>query len=112
VSQDFIPLGVEYSVIKPDPSLRFITVNGQQISFAPMIRDIGSHIIRLVAITDTGNKYYQEVHLKVRFSKDSPDYLKYKDIEGKIVKISRTGIVQILFNQDMQPISNLSFITN
>jgi len=27
ISQDFIPLGTDYKVIKPDPSLKFITVN-------------------------------------------------------------------------------------
>ena len=98
ISQDFIPLGTDYKVIKPDPSLKFITVNDQQLSFAPKVRDIGTHIIRLYATTDSKNKYYQEVRVKVGYSKDSPDFLKYKEIEGKIIKISRTGIVQILFN--------------
>ena len=51
-------------------------------------------------------KYYQEIQVRV------PSYLKYKEIEGRIIKISRTGIVKILFNQEMQPISNLSLITN
>jgi hypothetical protein len=66
----------------------------------------------LVAITEKGEKYNQDVRVQVGFARNSSEFSQYKEIEAKIVKISRTGIVQILFNQNMQPISNVSLVTN
>jgi hypothetical protein len=66
----------------------------------------------LIAITEKGDKYYQDVQVQVGFARNSSEFYQYKEIEAKIVKISRTGIVQILFNQNMQPISNVSLVTN
>jgi hypothetical protein len=66
----------------------------------------------LIAITEKGDKYYQDVRVKIGFAQNSSEFSQYKEIEAKIVKISRTGIVQILFNQNMQPISNVTLVTN
>jgi hypothetical protein len=57
-SQDFKPLNIpEYTVMK-DPMLKFIKVDGQQATIAPMVKDIGTHVFRLIAFTDTGVRYY------------------------------------------------------
>ena len=66
----------------------------------------------MVVITEKGEKYYQDVRVQVGFARNSSEFSQYKEIEAKIVKISRTGIVQILFNQNMQPISKVSLVTN
>jgi len=65
VSQDFLPLGIEYQLYRPDKSMKFMSVSGQLITFAPMVRDIGTHTIYLVGKDDKGMKYYQEVRVRV-----------------------------------------------
>ena len=68
------------------------------ITITAKVRDIGTHNLRLVAVTDKGDKYYQDVRVQVGFARNASEFSQYKEIEAKIVKISRTGIVQILFN--------------
>ena len=68
------------------------------ITITPKVRDIGTHNLRLVANSDQGDKYFQDVRVKVGFARNASEFSQFREIEAKIVKISRTGIVQILFN--------------
>ena len=55
-------------------------------------------MIKLIGFSSEGTKYYQEVKVIVGFDKNSTEYNTYRAIEAKIVKISKTGIVDIQFN--------------
>jgi hypothetical protein len=46
-------------------------------------------------VSSEGTKYYQEVKLKVGFDKGTPEYKMYKEIEAKIFRVSRGGIVDV-----------------
>lgn len=80
------------------------------MEISPEIKDIGTHNVRLVAFSLDGQKYVQEVTIQVRFDKESAEFSKYPEVKAKIISISRTGIVNIQFNQAMIPLGNISAI--
>lgn len=85
----------EYTVIKTDTSMKFITSSGLIITIAPQVRDIGTHTLQLFGVSDDGEKYIQVITIKVAFEKGSKDAQKYLEVSAKIIKVSRGGLTRI-----------------
>ena len=80
----------QYQIIKADPrGMKFVQTKTQQALVSPAIKDIGQHIIRLFGFSKDGGKYLQEVMINV------PEIDNYKEVHGKIVKITRGGTIKI-----------------
>lgn len=76
----------------------------------PQLKDLGTHTVQLLCIVSDTLKLMQDVTIKIAFDKGSKNYNKIIEIKAQITTISKTGIVQIRFNQEMNVPSNVSMI--